>query len=300
MISVVIPTHNRADLLPRAIESAQKQTYRDIEIIVVSDGSTDDTDSVVEKIKAEDNRIKYCPYSPGHGGNYARNYGVEQAGGEYVAFLDDDDEWLPTKLEKQLNLFEADSNMVLAYTGVNVIYVNEKINYSFIPKDQGDLSRKVLLGNCIGSTSTAMVKKSVFEKSGVFDNDLDALQDFDLWIRVVQHGTVGVVSEELINYYNYRGTKQVSAVTSKYERAFDYINNKYKDMFASLSEKEAKQKRISEYTLLGNKAIRNRDGKTARRYYKKLLRTQFSPKHLIFYLLGFTNYELILRLRNLI
>lgn len=300
MISVVIPTHNRADLLPRAIESAQKQTYKDIEIIVVSDGSTDDTDSVVEKIKAEDNRIKYCPYSPGHGGNYARNYGVEQAGGEYVAFLDDDDEWLPTKLEKQLNLFEADSNMVLAYTGVNVIYVNENINYSFIPKDQGDLSRKVLLGNCIGSTSTAMVKKSVFEKSGVFDNDIDALQDFDLWIRVVQHGTVGVVSEELINYYNYRGTKQVSAVTSKYERAFDYINNKYKGMFASLSEKEAKQKRISEYTLLGNKAMRNRDGKTARRYYKKLLRTQFSPKHLLFYLLGFTNYELILRLRNLI
>ena len=298
-ISVVIPTHNRADLLPRAIHSVQNQTIGDIEIIVVSDGSTDNTEGIVNDIQAKDGRVRFEQYHPGRGGNYARNEGIRLSKGEYVAFLDDDDEWMPAKLEKQLFLFNQNARMVLAYTGVNVIYVNEKTNYSFLPKDQGDLSKKILQGNCIGSTSTAMVKKSVFEKSGVFDNNLGALQDFDLWIRICQHGEVGVVSEELINYYNYRGTKQVSAITAKYEKAYSYINEKYKDLIKELSDSENVTRLINEYTLLGNKAMRNNDKKTARSYYKRVLTISRKPKLIVYYLLGFTNYEFILKLRNL-
>lgn len=299
-VSVVIPTHNRADLLPRAINSVLAQTEQDFEVIVVSDGSTDDTEKVVKEIQNKDNRVQFEHYSPGKGGNFARNEGIRLSQGVYVAFLDDDDEWVPNKLEKQLALMEQNSKMVLCYTGVHVIYVNEKIEYSFLPKHEGDLSRVILLDNCIGSTSTPMVRKSVFEESGVFDNDLAALQDFDLWIRITQYGEVGVVKEELINYYNYRGTKQVSAVTAKYENAFAYINNKYKDLFAQMTESEKTTKLVNEYILLGNKAMRNNEKKKARSYYKKVLKSKFSLKNMVFYILGFTNYEFILRLRNLV
>lgn len=299
-VSVVIPTHNREDLLPRAINSVLAQTVKDFEVIVVSDGSTDDTEKVVKGIQNRDNRVRFEHYSLGKGGNYARNEGIRLSQGEFVAFLDDDDEWMPSKLEKQLVLMEENPKMVLCYTGVHVIYVNENIEYSFLPKQEGDLSRVILLDNCIGSTSTPMVRKSVFEKSGVFDNELGALQDFDLWIRITQYGEVGVVKEELINYYNYRGTKQVSAVTAKYENAFAYINNKYKDLFTQMTESEKTTKLVNEYILLGNKAMRNNERKKARGYYKKVLKSKFSLKNLVFYVLGFTNYEFILRLRNLL
>ena len=299
-VSVVIPTHNRADLLPRAIKSVLNQTFKDFEVIVVSDGSTDETDTIMSEIVNSDERIKYINYSPGRGGNYARNAGIKAAKGEYVGFLDDDDEWLPEKLEKQMLLFDNKKNTVLVYTGVHIIYVNEKTEYSFIPKQHGDLSHTILLDNCIGSTSTPLVRKTVFEKAGVFDNDLGALQDYDLWIRIAQYGDIEVVSEELINYYNYRGTKQVSAVTEKYEQAFAYINNKYKNLFASLTDSENRIKQVNEFILLGNKAMRNRENKKARHYYRKVLKTNFSLKNLVFYIMGFTNYDVILKLRNLI
>ncbi len=299
-VSVVIPTHNREDLLPRAINSVISQKMQDFEVIVVSDGSTDDTEVVVKKIQGRDNRVRFEHYHPSKGGNFARNEGIRLSKGEYVAFLDDDDEWLPSKLDKQLSLMEQNPKMVLCYTGVHVIYVNEKIEYSFLPKYEGDLSRVILLDNCIGSTSTPMIRKSVFEKSGVFDNDLSALQDFDLWIRITQCGEIGAVKEELINYYNYRGTKQVSAITAKYEHAFAYINKKYKNLFDKLSETDKKTKLINEYILLGNKSMRNNEKKKAREYYKKVLGTNFSIKNLVFYVLSYTSYDFILRLRNLV
>ena len=117
-ISVVIPTHNRVDLLPRAIKSVLEQTYKDIEIVVVSDGSTDGTDEYMKQY-ADNPNVKYISYHPGRGGNYARNAGFDAAKGEFVAFLDDDDEWGPTKIEKQVALMEADEEVGLVYTGIN-------------------------------------------------------------------------------------------------------------------------------------------------------------------------------------
>jgi glycosyltransferase involved in cell wall biosynthesis len=91
-VSVIIPTHNRAKLLERAIKSVLEQTYANFEIIVVSDGSTDETDLIMQKYKNQDARIKYISYYPAKGANHARNIGIKAAEGEYIAFLDDDDE----------------------------------------------------------------------------------------------------------------------------------------------------------------------------------------------------------------
>ena len=298
MISVVIPTHNRADLLPRAIKSVQAQTWTDLEILVVSDGSEDDTKAVVEALAKEDSRIKFIEYFPARGGNIARNTGIDNAAGEYVAFLDDDDEFMPEKLEKQMAVMESDPEIGLVYTGVRVIYVIEGVEYSSVPKAEGDLSRAILLDNIIGTTSTVMARKEHLLQAGKFDVQLRALQDFDLWVRVCQLCKVGCVPEEMICYYNYTGSKQVSALTDKYIESFDRINNKYKDKLEALPADKKREKKYNEYMLLGNKAMRNGDGKLARKFIKAALKEQRGKKALAYYALSFTTFKTILKLRR--
>ena len=118
-ISVIIPTHNRADILPRAIKSIQNQTRPVDEIIVVSDGSTDNTEEVVKEFEEKDKRIRLIAYHPGHNGNYERNKGIEAATGDFIAFLDDDDEWLPKKTELQMAIFETEPEVGLVYASQN-------------------------------------------------------------------------------------------------------------------------------------------------------------------------------------
>lgn len=298
LVSVVIPTHNRADLLPRAIDSVLNQTYSNFEIIVVSDGSTDNTEEVVKSYSVKDSRIRFIGYSPARGGNIARNTGIEAANGEYVAFLDDDDEWMTEKLERQISVMESNPDIGLVYTGVRIIYVNEQVSYNAHAKAEGDLSKVILLDNCIGTTSTVMMRKGLLIQAGKFDIKLRALQDFDLWIRVCQLCKVGLVSEEMINYYNYTGTKQVSALTDKYIEAFAYINDKYKNKMNALPEKMHQEKKYNEYMLLGNKAMRNGDGKLARKYIKEALKVIKSKKAMAYYLLSFCSYKTVLRFRS--
>ena len=300
LVSVVIPTHNRVELLPRAIESVLKQTYADLEIIVVSDGSTDNTEEVVKKYTDSDSRVKYIGYSPARGGNVARNIGIEASQGEYVAFLDDDDEWLPEKLDRQIDLLEKDVNVGLVYTGVRIIYVNENIEYNSMSKERGDLKKTILIDNCVGTTSTVVLRKSILKKSGMFDDKLKALQDFDLWIRIAQHSKVDVVSEPMINYYNYLGAKQVSAVTQKYIDAFKYINEKYEKQMRILSEDEMRQKQTEENFLLANKAMRNGEAKLARVYLKKIMKVGFSKKAVVYYFLSFLSYKTVLKVRSMV
>ena len=299
-LSVIIPTHNRVDLLSRAIKSVQDQTISDIEIIVVSDGSTDGTDELMKSLSEKDERIRYYYYSPAKGGNYARNWGIQKSTADFVVFLDDDDVWLPTKLEEQLAVVNSSESIGLVYTGINAIYVNEGVTYSSLPSKTGDLSKEILLSNYIGSTSTVLIRKSVFEKAGVFDEELKALQDYDLWIRIAQVTEIGAVKKELVDYYNYRGGKgQVSSVTSKYEEAFQHINKKYETLLANLSPEQRVQKLVFEKFLLGNKAMRNNDPRTARSYFRSIMDVKFNLKALIYYFLTFTNFKTVLKFRTL-
>lgn len=299
LVSVVIPTHNRADLLPRAIDSVLNQTYSNFEIIVVSDGSTDNTEEVVKSYSDKDSRIRFIGYSPARGGNIARNTGIVAAKGEYVAFLDDDDEWMPAKLEKQINVMESDNRIGLVYTGVNIIYVNEGLRYSFIGESKGDLSKEILLDNHIGTTSTVMVRKMILEETGAFDEKLKALQDFELWIRVCQKCLIGLVPEELINYYNYTGTNQVSSSTQKYIDAFSYINTKHKSLLNELTTNQMSIKKMNECMLLANKAMRNGDSKLTRKYCVQALKYGLCKSALVYWVLSFTSFKTVLKIRSM-
>lgn len=298
MISVVIPTHNRSDLLKRAVESVRKQSIEDIEIIIVSDGSTDDTDIVVENLKIEDSRINYISYKTPLGANTARNKGIEAASGVYVAFLDDDDEWAPKKLEKQLAVFQSDNSIGLVYTGSNLIYVHENIEYKNTPGHSGDLSKQILFNNIIGTTSTVMVKKAILDQTDYFDTSLGALQDYDLWIRICQLTKIGVVKEACINYYNYTGKKQISQQTDKYIKAIKYIENEHYELFSKLSKKEDKERKANFNMLLANKAMRNNSRKEGMKFSVLALRDKPSAKALIFTVLSLFKYSTVLKFRK--
>ncbi len=297
MISVVIPTHNRCDLLPRAIRSVQEQTIKDLEIIVVSDGSTDGTDYLMDSLKKEDSRINYIAYHPGHNGNFARNTGIKAAKGEYIAFLDDDDEWLPTKLDEQLKIMNSDDNIGLVYTGTHVIYADEGVDYPSISNISGDLSVKILWANCVGSTTTVMVRKSILEVVGLFDEKLPALQDYDLWIRICQVATVGVVPKELVDYYNYSNSGQVSSNTKKYEEAFAYLNNKYTNLYNRFSKREKKLHQSDIKIALGERNIRNGKSKEARQLFVESMRIKVQRKAIVAFICSFIPYKFLIRLK---
>ena len=125
-VSVIIPTYNRAHLVDRAIQSVLNQTYKDFELIIVDDGSTDNTEDIIKEFQKKDERIKYIRHEENRGGSAARNTGIKAAKGEYIAFLDSDDEWLPIKLGRQISEFTNKSKIALVYTGRIIIEEGER------------------------------------------------------------------------------------------------------------------------------------------------------------------------------
>ena len=195
-ISVVIPTHNRAKYICEAIDSALSQTYKDFEIIVVDDGSTDNTKSVL--IKYGD-RIRYF-HQQAKGQSAARNFGIREAKGEYVAFLDSDDVWLPSKLETYLNYFN--SNTKIPFICAKMGVINEKgkkITGKLKPEHEPGTDFRTIIekGSC--STSTFMVKRDILD-SIRFDEDLAKLTDLDFCLKIAKQHKILVIKEILTLY----------------------------------------------------------------------------------------------------
>ncbi|MFW6015619.1 MAG: glycosyltransferase family 2 protein [bacterium] len=296
-VSVVIPTHNRSHLIKRAVKSVLSQTFQNFEVIVVSDGSVDDTDKVMNDICEQDSRVKYISYFPAQGGNIARNRGIENAQYKYIAFLDDDDEWHSDKLEKQINLFQQNKNIGLVCTGINAIYVKENITISYIPTAPIDSSREILIKNCIGSTTTVMIKSELLKTCGKFDPELKALQDYDLWIRICQETMVGVVREPCVDYYNDLGNDQISQYTGKYIEATKHINRKYSRLLSTLSKREHKQRNIVFSLLIAKKGLRNGDKKVARKYALNALKIKVSFNPIMIFIASFFPYKFLLLIK---
>jgi len=132
-VSVIISTYNRAYLIDRFIQSVLNQTYQDFELIVVDDGSTDNTEDIIRQFQEKDKRIKYIKHDKNKGGSAERNTGIKNSVGKYIAFQDSDDEWFPEKLEKQMEVFKNTSSKVgVVYTGFWRIKDNKK---TYIPTD---------------------------------------------------------------------------------------------------------------------------------------------------------------------
>src|SRR5699024_11333347 len=127
-VSVVIPTYRRPEVLAKAIDSVLEQTFQAFDIIIVSDGYHEETDIMMKSYRDND-RIHYYTYETNKGANHARNYGIQKSTSEYIAFLDDDDFWDNTKLEKQVNVLDENPNIGLVYTGKKIVYPSLDISY---------------------------------------------------------------------------------------------------------------------------------------------------------------------------
>ena len=204
-VSVVIPTYNREKYLPDAINSVLNQTYKDFEIIIVDDGSRDNTKEVVESFmkKYPHIPIRYF-YQENKGPAAARNRGIKEAKGEYIAFLDSDDVWLPAKLEKEVQVLDKDKHCGLVYTDAyefdrRGIIKNSKLATNDRSKMSGMIFENLILG-CFIFTSTVMVRKWILEEVKGFNTEFVPAEDWELWLRIARVYKIVFVDEVLVGY----------------------------------------------------------------------------------------------------
>ena len=192
-ISVVIPTYNRVTLLPRAIESALSQQLPVREVIVADDGSTDRTLPMLRDWAAVEPRLSVieCPHG---GANRARNAGIAEARGQWIAFLDSDDHWLPRKLSAQISALDASPECVASFTGLTMRGADGELR--FTPRHAPSLL-DLRCSNVLSSTSSALIRADTLRAVGGFDPLLPSCQDWDLWFRLRQVGPFAVVQEAL-------------------------------------------------------------------------------------------------------
>lgn len=196
-VTVIIPTFNRASIVGRAIRSVLAQTCQDWELIVVDDASTDGTEQAVRNFS--DNRIKYIRHDRNRRLSAARNTGIRCAQGKYVAFLDDDDEWLPEKLQKELEVFRnSDPEVGLVYTTKAILDEGGRVRMVRPATRSGWVYDALLDSNFIGSPSRITVKKEILDRLAGFDETLFNLEDYDLCLRVAKVSKIACVPDCLV------------------------------------------------------------------------------------------------------
>ncbi|MEX2558065.1 MAG: glycosyltransferase family 2 protein [Actinomycetota bacterium] len=214
LVSIILPTHNRADRLPAAIRSASAQTLRNIEIVVVDDGSADATPAVVEALAADDRRIRYLRKPQASGAARARNHGITHANGEFIAFLDDDDMWHPTKMERQVGYLTEHPDVGAVSCHYRIVFEGKQ--RITVWKGPTRLSARGLLWNDFaGGASFIALRRSAFDESIVrFDERLPPCEDWDLWFRLAEKRRFDVVPEPLCTYV-YHGSQALTGTREK-------------------------------------------------------------------------------------
>lgn len=199
LVSVVIPAYNAMVYLPEALESVLQQTFLNFEVVIVNDGSDDGIKDWAAELK--DARVRLVSQE-NRGLAGARNRGIQESRGEYLAFLDADDCWHPTKLAKQVEVLTQSPTVGVVYTWMQLIDPAGDLTGRTVKNCvEGFIWSKLILRNCVGSGSTPMVRRECFERVGVFDENLGSyMEDRDMWLRLAPHYEFAVVKELLVNY----------------------------------------------------------------------------------------------------
>lgn len=238
LISVVITTYKRpVEILKRAIGSVIMQSYRNLELFIVNDAPLDTklSNDINELIQLyQDERITYIVHPKNMGACQARNTGIDKASGEFIAFLDDDDEWLPDKLEKQLE-YTDNEEIGIVYCSWYIVHENgfKQLHHPKIVYN--NFYREILKSNFIGSTSFPLLRLKAVIECGKFDINLVSNQDYDLWIRILKKYQLKFVKDPLVNYYlssdsTFRKNNDI------YIKGNMYIIEKYKNDFMKFSD----------------------------------------------------------------
>ena len=193
-VSIVIPTYNRADFVREAIASVLQQDYPDVDLIVVDDGSRDDTAAVVSGFGPA---VRYL-YQENRGVSAARNRGAAASAGGLIAFLDSDDLWLPNKVSAQVAYFEAHPDMQACHTDEIWVRRGVRVNERRIHRKQGGWQFLASLPRCLISPSAIMMRRTLWDRLGGFDATLPACEDYDLWLRLTAIVPVGFLPQRLV------------------------------------------------------------------------------------------------------
>jgi glycosyltransferase involved in cell wall biosynthesis len=194
-VSVIIPTYNRLPMVSEAVESVLAQGFEDLELIVVDDGSTDGTG---EELNRYGGRVKLLRHSENRGVSAARNRGIREARGKYIAFLDSDDLWVKGKLKAQVEFLDDNPQYPLCYTDEIWIRKGKRVNPMLKHAKYSGWIFEKCLPLCIISPSSAMMRKTLFSKVGLFDEALPVCEDYDFWLRVSSRFPIFFIDRKLI------------------------------------------------------------------------------------------------------
>lgn len=241
LVSVVIPTFNRAKVLPRAIECVLAQDFQNLEIVIVDDASSDETPHLFEG--ECDSRIRFLRLSQNSGGAEARNVGWRAARGEFVAFLDSDDEWLPDKLSKQLHVIhKAGKKAGLVYTGLLYRDGTGEVTARRLDVRRGDLAEDILATNFVGSLSSVLVRRTCLEQVAGLDRTLKSCQDWDLYIRLARVCEFECVPECLVKYLvDKSDVNRISNRSRSIVMGHKAIREKYRSQYGELPKRKKLQ-----------------------------------------------------------
>ncbi|MGI8640395.1 MAG: glycosyltransferase family 2 protein [Pyrinomonadaceae bacterium] len=263
LVSVIIPNYNKGHYLAEAINSALAQTYRDTEIIVIDDGSTDNSDEV---LRSYGKQIKWFKQK-NSGVSHARNRGIKESQGEYLAFLDSDDLWQPTKLEKQVALLDANSDIGLCYVGVERIDEDSKsLNY-IEANAYPDYCEALLLYSCIvsGSCSSAMIRRRIINETNGFDTNFTNYEDWEFWLRLSLMTKFAPIPEFLVKYRVIKGSASFNNTKIIEQNVIDILTK-----FFSLPNLPEKYKAIKNKSYSNNWIILSGDYLYAGKYADSL------------------------------
>jgi glycosyltransferase involved in cell wall biosynthesis len=298
LVSVVIPVYNGGSFLTKAIESTLSQTYKPIELIVVDDGSVDDSADIISSYGTRLRPIR----QPNAGVAQARNVGIRAARGDFVAFLDQDDWWLPTKVAKQVEFFGQDHDLGLVHT--DAAFYHDP-SASFIGRINrlrpelltGRSFERLLLGNAI-LNSSVMVRRSVLNTVGTINIEIrgNTIQDYDLWLRIAKQSSFGFIAEKLVVYRLHPGQGMWDARRSLVEE-LDLVERLVEETRTPPSA----EMRARMATLLDEAGIAHLDAgnvELARQCFAKALRKRYSWRDVVLLALALLPPPLITRLRR--
>jgi len=213
-VSVIIPTHNRRKLLEIAVQSVFDQTFQDFEIIIINDASSDSTNDMLHHLQILDRRINIITNNHSLGGSKSRNLGIAASQGTWIAFLDDDDKWLPDKLQAQLQALASHPNAIACSSAYIINYPLQIKKLIYTPSH---ISIDTLLkSNALGGTSVCICESTILKRIGGFDESLKSSQDWDLWLRLLTCGEIISIKKPLVHYYVHFNFRISNNMCAKY------------------------------------------------------------------------------------
>ncbi len=290
-ISIVIPSYKTPyEIICRTIKSCLAQSYQPFEIIVIDDNGCNEFSEISKKIASEyTEKINVLLNDENRGANFSRNRGVNAAKGEYIAFLDSDDEWSNDYLEKVVNIIDREK-AVFVTSNYQVVHKDGVLPPEFDKEmfKSGDISKKELYQDVVGPTSTVVIAKDLIIKAGLFDESLPARQDYDMWLRVTKLAPI---------HYNYDPCVKVfrvgaDSISSSYKRNVEGTKMVLEKILSDKNLKNTEKRDISaaHYKHMALACILCNAYRESRVYAKKSLKMGFDKVLLVWLLLSYCPY----------